>query len=398
MTVQTGATVGTISAVAVAAQHQASQGQARAAQIAAIVAAWRTLRPESAISDWIGDVGNRVYALLSIGQEAVASQATDYIRDALDVQDIESTFPEINDGNFAGIASDGRDLESLLAGAPIRVAARMRAGDSPARAMQVGENWLKLVATTQIDDAARAADSVAIATVEAHQRDPATILTTRTEALRRAGETDRDALLRRLREARGPRISPPSGETRREQLDRIKQEQREKRAALLPPRKPLKDTKTLVTVGYVRMLNPPSCDRCIVLAGRFYRWSAGFERHPMCDCRHIPAIEKTADDITTDPDAYFESLTREQQDDAFGKANAQAIRDGADISRVVNAKASVYTADDGHRYTYVGTRRSRRGRRSAPVLRPTVWQIYKDAKGDRAAALQLLEKFGYITQ
>lgn len=35
-------------------------------------------------------------------------------------------------------------------------------------------------------------------------------------------------------------------------------------------------------VGYVRMLNPPSCSRCTILAGRFYRWNAGFMRHPNC--------------------------------------------------------------------------------------------------------------------
>lgn len=35
-------------------------------------------------------------------------------------------------------------------------------------------------------------------------------------------------------------------------------------------------------VGYVRMLNPPSCSRCSVLAGKFYRWNAGFQRHPSC--------------------------------------------------------------------------------------------------------------------
>lgn len=33
-------------------------------------------------------------------------------------------------------------------------------------------------------------------------------------------------------------------------------------------------------VGYVRMLNPPSCSRCAILAGRWYRWNAGFARHP----------------------------------------------------------------------------------------------------------------------
>lgn len=34
------------------------------------------------------------------------------------------------------------------------------------------------------------------------------------------------------------------------------------------------------TKGYIRMLTPPSCSRCILLAGRWYRWNAGFARHP----------------------------------------------------------------------------------------------------------------------
>lgn len=32
--------------------------------------------------------------------------------------------------------------------------------------------------------------------------------------------------------------------------------------------------------GYVRVLTPPSCSRCAILAGRWYRKSAGFARHP----------------------------------------------------------------------------------------------------------------------
>src|SRR5690606_34733998 len=35
-------------------------------------------------------------------------------------------------------------------------------------------------------------------------------------------------------------------------------------------------------VGYVRMLVPPSCSRCVILAGRYYHWSRGFRRHPNC--------------------------------------------------------------------------------------------------------------------
>ena len=40
------------------------------------------------------------------------------------------------------------------------------------------------------------------------------------------------------------------------------------------------DTAARKNVGYVRMLNPPSCSRCSVMAGRFYRWNNGFLRHP----------------------------------------------------------------------------------------------------------------------
>lgn len=32
--------------------------------------------------------------------------------------------------------------------------------------------------------------------------------------------------------------------------------------------------------GYVRMLSPPSCSRCAVLAGRWFARNAGFARHP----------------------------------------------------------------------------------------------------------------------
>lgn len=34
--------------------------------------------------------------------------------------------------------------------------------------------------------------------------------------------------------------------------------------------------------GYYRMLQPPSCARCAILAGRWFRYNAGFNRHPRC--------------------------------------------------------------------------------------------------------------------
>ena len=68
------------------------------------------------------------------------------------------------------------------------------------------------------------------------------------------------------------------------------------------------DTATRKNVGYVRMLNPPSC-RCSVLAGRFYRWNNGFLRHPKCDCVHVqtPATARAAETegLVHDPYEYF---------------------------------------------------------------------------------------------
>jgi len=143
-------------------------------------------------------------------------------------------------------------------------------------------------------------------------------------------------------------------------------------------------------VGYVRMLNPPSCSRCLILAGRWYRYSAGFQRHPQCDCIHVPAVEDTADDLRTDPRAYFNSLSEAEQDRIFGKAAAQAIRDGADMSRVVNARRGMFTAG-GLRLTREAT--TRRGIGLPTRLMPE--QIYREASS-RDEAIRLLRRFGYI--
>jgi hypothetical protein len=109
--------------------------------------------------------------------------------------------------------------------------------------------------------------------------------------------------------------------------------------------------------GYVRMLRGKSCSRCAVLAGKRYRSAKPFDRHPRCDCIHIPAAE-AADDWATDPNTYFNSLSKANQDSLFTKAGAEAIRNGADVSQVVNARQGVTVATSfGQRVnaTTVGT-------------------------------------------
>ncbi|MEO5920620.1 MAG: hypothetical protein ABIQ01_05695 [Pseudolysinimonas sp.] len=135
--------------------------------------------------------------------------------------------------------------------------------------------------------------------------------------------------------------------------------------------------------GWVRMLNPPSCKRCIILAGKWFRWNQGFQRHPRCDCRHIPASENIADDFTTDPYEMFRSLSTKQQDAMFGRSEARAIRDGGDIYRVGNIQARG-----------LGTARS--ARLYGTPTRMTVDDIYRVA-GHRTNAIRMLTENGYIT-
>ncbi|MFJ3793891.1 hypothetical protein [Kitasatospora sp. NPDC090091] len=101
------------------------------------------------------------------------------------------------------------------------------------------------------------------------------------------------------------------------------------------------------TRGYVRVLSPPSCARCAVLAGKEYAFNAGFDRHPHCDCVHLPMTRYRRGDRTMDTARYFHSLSRAEQDRVFTIHGAQAIRDGADINSVVNARRGMYQAGVG---------------------------------------------------
>ena len=89
---------------------------------------------------------------------------------------------------------------------------------------------------------------------------------------------------------------------------------------------------------WVRMLEPPSCGRCIVLAGKETRAQQAFLRHPRCDCRNIPVTESIAGDLLVDSREYLDSLDEEGLRKALGsKANARAYLDGADQNQIINA-------------------------------------------------------------
>lgn len=212
-----------------------------------IAVSWRSLLP-------------RLLTVLTGAQLAVAARADGYLDEVLDAQDATPrAVGRVSATALAGVASDGRDLADLLYQPAVRTLVGIQRGATVDQALAGGGAGLDMLVRTQVADAGRVADEVA--------------MTARSQAR-----------------------------------------------------------------GYVRMLVGSSCSRCVVLAGRWYEWNAGFDRHPRCDCVHIPAAEDTPDEVMTDPKAYFASLSREEQDRAFTAAGAEAIRLGADIGQVVNAR------------------------------------------------------------
>lgn len=102
------------------------------------------------------------------------------------------------------------------------------------------------------------------------------------------------------------------------------------------------DATVATATGYkysVRVISAGACSRCAILAGvKGYRVS--FERHPRCKCSSVPLMD--SDDAPKgfhrSPEEYFESLSKAEQDRVFTKAGAEAIREGADPLKVVNAR------------------------------------------------------------
>lgn len=136
-------------------------------------------------------------------------------------------------------------------------------------------------------------------------------------------------------------------------------------------------TRPAVT-GYVRYLNPPSCGRCAVLAGRVYRYSQGFQRHPRCDCQMNPTNEKVGPNLVRDPIQAF----RNGQIRGLSKGDTEALNAGADLGQVVNVRRRQSGLVEGSSVMV------RAGR-------PTP-QFISRVASDRAEQLELLRRYGYV--
>lgn len=144
-----------------------------------------------------------------------------------------------------------------------------------------------------------------------------------------------------------------------------------------------------------------------------------------CDCQTLPLAEKDWPDVPT-PEQLFAQLTAKQQAKVFTVDGARAIRAGADLGQVVNARRGMDTVHIYRRTLQVthegATRRSVYGRSRARAGDPTrrfagqrfgqatsaryyrsdrsprlmPEEIFRLADGVRSEELRLLRRYGYI--
>lgn len=310
-----------------AVEHRAKLARFTLATMLAARRLWA--RAEEADLDGTYPAG-QVLALLMAGQLAAATEGVAFVPLVLDEQGVDpDQIAKPTPRGLVGVTSSGYPLDFLAAAPLLRAKALIGRGWPASDAIESAGKYLDGIVQTQLADAARDGESIAMAATPAAR-------------------------------------------------------------------------------GYVRHLNLPSCKDCAVLAGRFYRWSDGFDRHDNCDCVHLPANH---------PDAFRDlmdtkKLIEDGQVTGLSEADTKAIVEhGADPGRVINAARRTSRAQMPHhlvpqatvsrKITEAGTitpgpRRGRRTEYAQPRLRPE--SIYDIAKGDRRKALALLKENGYITQ
>lgn len=133
--------------------------------------------------------------------------------------------------------------------------------------------------------------------------------------------------------------------------------------------------------GWVRLANPPCCQDCAVLAGKWFKWNAGFKRHPGDDCIHRPAHEQEP------PSGYAQDIGADQIKDLTAGQRA-ALDEGAELGRVVNAYRREVPGRRGRMLTT--TERAGRGQR-----RLTPDGIVAQAR-TRDEAIEMLRSHGYL--
>jgi hypothetical protein len=309
--------------VSLARLHQQRQQQLALLATRSVENAWARMSPTDVAGSWSALVEPTVLSLVVHAQVEAARGVQEYVARTVDLQGAQpAPAGRVQTTAFAGVASDGRPLDSLLAYPVGQVEAFMAGGTPAADALAIGLRHLGRIVATQIQDTARAATGVAV----------------------------------------------------------------------------VNDRRT---AGYIRVVSGACCSRCAILAGRWYRYNAGFPRHPHCSCTQVAATREV---VPQSPKTIFDAMTPEELRRAgWSDADVRAIGEGADIYQVTNAHRdlrSVTIAGRPLKTTLQGTTaKGIAGKRLKVPVRLTPEAIYAEADRlgwSRDETIRQLTRFGYI--
>jgi hypothetical protein len=146
----------------IALEHQRRQAaQARKAATEARKL-WALIDQKNIGRSWTEQLA-RLFTAVSGAQQLSAAASDEYVDEALAAQGVSGAASgTVRADALAGVASDGRSLASLLYQPAITSLQAIGAGAAPARALTLGQVHLDMIVRTQVADAGRVADGMAI--------------------------------------------------------------------------------------------------------------------------------------------------------------------------------------------------------------------------------------------
>lgn len=146
----------------VAAGHYRRRQALAAAAAVAARRLWRQVDPDRIVASWRLLVPQLLLVL--VGAQTAAARAADgYTDEVLGEQGVGAdAVARVDAQAFAGVASDGRDLGDLLTSPAFTALSAIGAGATAGRALASGFAGLDMIVRTQVADAGRAADQVAL--------------------------------------------------------------------------------------------------------------------------------------------------------------------------------------------------------------------------------------------
>lgn len=145
--------------------------------------------------------------------------------------------------------------------------------------------------------------------------------------------------------------------------------------------------------SWVRMVNPPCCSRCAVLAGAVYKWNRPCPRHPRCDCFTIPTTVAKGTPLLTDARELF----RQGQITDLTPAQAQRITDGADLVKVLNESRDAWRTRMAVERKTAQTRTGSWGTNTPTPLPPGGIQDFLSHLTSRMDAINEMKRHGLVS-